>query len=70
VEDLTCIVSRRSAKNEESLSIAMTEGNYGIYFVDYQNEDIRNFIADNVRKIQFSTVINLYPIEAHDNSVY
>jgi len=67
---LVCVVSQRSAKNEESLNIALTEGNYGIYFIDYQNEDMRNFISENVRKIPFSSVINLYPIEAQDNSIY
>lgn len=52
-EEMVCVVSQRTAKNEESLNIALTEGNYGIYFVDYQNEQMRNFIADTVQRIPF-----------------
>lgn len=69
-EEMVCVVSHRTAKNEESLHIALTEGSYGIYFVDYQNEGMRNYIADTVKKIPFSSVIYLYPVEAQDNSVY
>ena len=69
-EDLVWVVSQRTAKNEERLNIALTEGEYAIYFIDYQNQDMRLFIAEHVRKIAFSSVINLYPIESESNSIY
>lgn len=69
-EEFVCVVSQKTAKNEESLNIGLTEGHYGIYFVDYQHRSLRNYIADTVAKIPFSFVMYLYPIEAQDNSIY
>lgn len=31
---------------------------------------MRNFIANNVKLIPFSSIINLYPVETQDNSIY
>lgn len=70
VEEKVCVVSQSTYKNEEILNIALTEGNYGIYFIDYQNERMRNFIAENVPKIPFSSIVYLYPVESQDNSIY
>jgi hypothetical protein len=67
---MVCVVSQRTSKNEEILNIALTEGNYGIYFIDYQNEGMRNLIADSVPLIPFSSIVYLYPVEAQDNSIY
>ena len=69
-EEQVCIVSQKKEKNQETMNIAVTEGNYGIYFVDYQNTEVRNFIADNIQKIPFSFVAYLYPIESQENSIY
>jgi hypothetical protein len=69
-EEMVCVISHRSAKNEETLDIALTEGHYGIYLIDFQDAKTRNFIADNVKSIAFSTVINMYPIEDQEESIY
>ena len=69
-EEMTCVVSQKTGKNEESFHIALTEGDYALYFIDYQNEGMRNFIADSVPKIPFSSVMYFYPVEAQDNSIY
>ena len=69
-EEQVCIISQKKEKNQETLNVALTEGSYGIYLIDYQNVEVRNFIADNIQKIPFSFIGYFYPIESQDNSIY
>ena len=62
--------SQKKEKNQETINITVTEGNYGIYFEDYQNTEVRNFITNNIQKIPFSFVAYFYQIESQENSIY